>query len=70
MLVDVTTLITTAFTTLGVRVLTVLGASLALALGYLLFRWGWRKIVISCQEDYNNGSTNRFKKYIAYNGYF
>jgi len=41
---DTTTLITGAFTSLGTSVLTVLGSIIAIGLGLLLFRFGWKKI--------------------------
>jgi len=37
-------LITGSFTTYGNAVLVVLGAVLTIGLGYLVFRFGWRKV--------------------------
>jgi len=64
---DVTTLITTAFTTLGVRFLTVLGAFIAIGLGLLLFRFGWRKVKTfdgSSHELSGEKGLSRFKKHV------
>jgi len=37
-------LITGAFTDYGTAVLTILGAVITIGLGYLVFRFGWRKV--------------------------
>jgi len=39
-----TALITSSVTDFGTAALVVLGAILAVAVGLLVFRWGWRKI--------------------------
>jgi len=37
-------LITDAITDFGTSALVILGATIALMVGFLVFRWGWRKL--------------------------
>jgi hypothetical protein len=50
------TLITGGFTDFGTAVLAILGLVLGIGVGYLIFKWGWNKIVILSQGEEVIGS--------------